>query len=81
MASQDDLPSDATVLTALALSGIGGLYLAKVVVEQAFVRGLSDEERKGVMLAVVSGACMWAAKEFFDADKLIEEFESHIGAR
>lgn len=76
-------PSDASIWFGLAIGAFAGVAVAKVAIEQAFIVGLSDEERRSVMLAAACMASAVAAKQFFDidentvADKVVDVLVSH----
>lgn len=74
-------PEDASVVVALGVSLIGGAYVAKVAMEQLFVHGLTDDERRGIFLAGASAAALMAAKEFFgiDQDTVMKKIADTVG--
>lgn len=75
------MPSDASILTALGLGAVGGVFVAKVMFEQMFVRGLSREEKRGAMLGISTALSLLAAKHFFgiDEDTISQKFDEIVG--
>lgn len=53
-------------MATLVLGAIGGLVIGKKAYEHLFVEGLTEDERKNLLRAGVTGAAIWAIKEFVD---------------
>lgn len=77
----ESTPSDASVLTALGLGLVGGVFVAKVAIEQMFVRGLSRQEKRGAMLGVASALSLVAADHFFglNEDSITKKITEIVG--
>ncbi len=46
-----------------------GILFGNVAVKHLFVEGLTEEERKGMLLFAASGLAIWGAKTFFELDE------------
>lgn len=66
---EEPMPSDVSVVTAVALGVVGGAYVAKVAIEHLFVHGLTKDEKRGIMLGVATASSLLAAKQFFGLDE------------
>lgn len=49
---------------AIAMGLIGGGVIGYWAIDHMFVEGLTDQERKGMMIAGVSAACLYVAERF-----------------
>lgn len=69
MAQNSDSPSDQTMIVAIGLGAVGGIWAASTVMKELFVHGLTDKERYGIYTMAASAMTMFAAKYFFDIDE------------
>lgn len=69
------LPSNQSVIVAVGLSVVAGAFMGSVVVEQMFVEGLTDKERRNLL--AISGVVLagMAAKKFLDIDERLVSIE------